>query len=127
MGTNGYLRVQLSLNGIQTDAYVSRLVCTAFNGPPPSRTYEAAHLDKDRQNNSPENLCWRLPTDNRAQRTIARGENHAMARLTEDQVRQILRLPRLRGQDRRLAEAFGLSREQVRDVRLRKCWRHINV
>lgn len=35
---------------------VHRLVCEAFNGPPPSQTSIVLHLDENPSNNRPENL-----------------------------------------------------------------------
>lgn len=37
---------------------VHRLVCEAFNGPPPPGTQCCMHLDEDFRNNRPENLKW---------------------------------------------------------------------
>jgi hypothetical protein len=36
---------------------VHRLVCEAFNGPPPAESV-CMHLDEDASNNRPENLAW---------------------------------------------------------------------
>lgn len=37
---------------------VSRLVCEAFNGPPPDTASKALHEDDDPSNNTPGNLNW---------------------------------------------------------------------
>ena len=39
-----------------------RLVCYEAHGPPPIG-YHAHHIDGDKQNDSPENLEWREPSD----------------------------------------------------------------
>ena len=37
---------------------VARLVCEAFNGPPPSSESVCMHLDENSRNNAPANLGW---------------------------------------------------------------------
>lgn len=58
---DGYLNVKL---GRKRREYVHRLVCEAFNGPPPRRYYHADHRDFDRTNNTPGNLRWLPPSLN---------------------------------------------------------------
>ncbi len=125
--SNGYRRVSLCREGEQKDAYIHRLVCVAFFGPAPDPSWHADHIDSDRAHNHVTNLRWLSPTENRARRRIARGERSGVSKLTEVQVREILARatsPRL---DRTIAADFGMSREQIRDIRLRKLWRHVNV
>jgi hypothetical protein len=43
---------------------VSRLVCEAFHGAPPSDIHQAAHLDCDPSNNYEWNLEWQTPAEN---------------------------------------------------------------
>jgi hypothetical protein len=55
--SKGYLTVMLGRRGGRH--YVHRLVCRAFNGPPPaSGVYHADHIDFTRDNNVPTNLRW---------------------------------------------------------------------
>lgn len=37
---------------------IHRLVCEAFNGPPPFKGAMAMHIDEDSRNNHPSNLKW---------------------------------------------------------------------
>lgn len=60
--SRGYLRLFL---GRRRRDYVHRLVCEAFHGAPPVATYHADHVDWDRTNNTPGNLRWLPPEDNR--------------------------------------------------------------
>lgn len=61
----GYEQVTLSKNRIAKTFLVHRLVCEAFNGPPPddSKTW-VLHGDGNRRNNLPENLRWGDVVDN---------------------------------------------------------------
>lgn len=43
---------------------VHRMVCEAFNGPPPSGKGVCMHLDEDSKNNAPENLAWGTQREN---------------------------------------------------------------
>ena len=74
---------------------VNRAVCLAFYGEPPSEEYQAAHLDGRTENNRPENLAWKTPTENAADKvrhgTAPIGVNNARARLNEVAVADIIR------------------------------------
>jgi hypothetical protein len=65
---SGYLRVTLlSANGRLIHRHVAALVLEAFVGPRPSARHHAAHApDRDRRNNRLENLLWKLPEENEA-------------------------------------------------------------
>jgi hypothetical protein len=54
---NGYLRVQLSNNGIDKKYYIHRLVGTNFI-PNPNDYKEINHKDEDKSNNNVSNLEW---------------------------------------------------------------------
>lgn len=43
---------------------VHRLVCEAFNGPPPDDKSVCMHLDESSANNKPENLSWGTQKEN---------------------------------------------------------------
>lgn len=121
--SNGYTRVSFSIGGVHTDKYVHRLVCTAFHGPAPSALHHADHKDCRRDHNHETNLQWLTPEDNRSRRVFGIGEDASRSKLSLDQVNHIRSMPFARGQDGRIAAAFGVSREQVRDIRLGKSWR----
>lgn len=73
---------------------VNRAVCWAFHGKPPSAKHEAAHLDGRTSNNRPENLKWKTPTENAADKirhgTAPIGVKNARARLNEAIVADII-------------------------------------
>jgi hypothetical protein len=43
---------------------VARLVCEAFNGPPPDKRSVCMHIDENARNNAPENLRWGTQREN---------------------------------------------------------------
>ncbi len=64
---DGYLCIGLRVaSNIIVGKRISRLVCEAFNGPPPPGRPHCAHRDGVKVNNSPENLYWATPSENEA-------------------------------------------------------------
>jgi hypothetical protein len=124
--SNGYLSVRLYPD--DRTMMVSRLVCAAFNGPPPTPAYHADHINGDRADNHSTNLRWLSPTANRALRIPLRGERHNMAKLNEVAVHRIRTEittstePRM-DFDMRLAAEYGVTHESIRNVRLGRTWR----
>lgn len=55
----------------------------------------------------------------------ARGESNGLSKLTEAQVIEILKTERSVIQNRDFADRFGVSVETIRNVYLRKTWRHL--
>jgi len=123
---NGYLSVRLYPD--DRTMMVSRLVCAAFNGQPPTPAYHADHINGDRADNHHKNLRWLSPTANRALRIPIRGERHRMAKLNAAAVRRIrAEITTSTEQclyfDKRLAAEYGVTRESIRNVRLGNTWR----
>ena len=101
---------------------IHKLVCTAFHGPPPSDQHEVAHNDGDRSNPRANNLRWATRQENMADTfrhgTHVRGLRHPLARLSDDQVREILEVKRAPGIQSRIAEKFGVSVSLISLIRL---------
>lgn len=124
--------VALYVDTIRNDRLVSRLVCTAFKGDPPTPEHQAAHLNEIASDDRADNLEWQTPEQNIATRIPSRGENHYAAKTTEAVVRQIRQmhaekkhLNRHYGAIPALAKQFGLTATAVEDIVNRKKWRHI--
>lgn len=123
--SNGYLRVCLCRNeGERADAYIHRLVCTAFHGEPAQSNMHADHINGRRDDNAATNLRWLTPADNRARRLVAKGEGHSSAKLTEADVRLIRVSAESNSQ---LGKRFGVSRRTIADARIGKTWGHVNA
>jgi hypothetical protein len=124
----GYLRVSLCRDGKAYVRYIHVLICLSFHGPKPHPRFHASHLDGNKLNNHASNLAWETPEQNYRRRyeqddtQYATGERQGLARLTEDQVREI----RASNETHRvLAERFGVSRPTITSVRTRRTWKHV--
>lgn len=114
----GYANVRLSADGRQSWKKVARLVAEAWHGPPPVGRTQAAHLDGNRLNNGAENIAWKSPKENSADRLIhgthRAGARHPRAKLCVEQVAAI----RASGlSSRAAARAFGISQTHVVHIR----------
>ncbi len=123
----GYSTVNLG-NGVgKRRFYVHRLVLEAFVGPRPHGMV-CRHLDGDRANNRVENLAWGTYAENEADKlrhgTWLVGEQ-INAKLTEAEVREIRKL-RVGGMTfSEIADAYEVSRHNVKAIVYRRSWRHL--
>lgn len=124
----GYLAIKLRVNGRKQTFKVHHLVLLAFVGPRPEGM-ECRHLDGNKTNNRPENLCWGTGTENVADRlrhgTTARGEHHGQARLTETNVIEIRKLLAQGMPQQAIASRFGVSRMTIWKIKMGICWAHV--
>jgi hypothetical protein len=70
---NGYPIIAVHSGGgerKQKSRRISRLVCEAFHGSPPSIRHAAAHNDGNPENNVPSNLRWATPAENMADKKL---------------------------------------------------------
>jgi hypothetical protein len=123
-GTNGYLTVTIN----KRQRSIHRLIAEAFLGECPS-TLQVNHKDGNKQNNNIENLeyvscrqnlCHALSTGLRTNR----GDKNAMAKLTEDTVREILSLKGTATQQE-IGARFGVTRRAVGMIFNGDTWSHI--
>ncbi|MFI5102882.1 MAG: HNH endonuclease [Terriglobales bacterium] len=49
---------------------MNRLICEAFNGPPLSSKHEAAHLNGINDDDRADNLAWKTPVENCADKAV---------------------------------------------------------
>jgi hypothetical protein len=126
----GYSVVNLiDHDGVRHGHSINRLVAFAFHGEPPTPKHQAAHLDGDRQNNVPSNLCWATSKENHGHRaahgTDPRGERSNSAKLTAPQVVMIRQAIASGRTQVAVAREFGVSNVQVRNIALRRSWSHV--
>jgi len=127
---SGHLKVHLRNNERHRNEYVHRLVLFAFVGPCPSGK-ECRHFpDRSPKNNRLNNLSWdtRLVNqrDSIRHRTRARGEQHGLAKLSNQKIRAIQRIKVWSyGTLVKLARSYGVHVETIRRIRDRKVWAHI--
>lgn len=68
---SGYPRVRIMRGGRRRSVLLHLAVLRAFAGPAPSPRHDGAHLDGDKTNSALENLAWKLPEDNEADKRRA--------------------------------------------------------
>jgi hypothetical protein len=128
-----YRRVALGGTGSCTRAYIHRLVCCAFHGPPPTDRHEVNHINSDPADNRVENLEWvtrgqnmQHAYDNGRKASPTKGSRHYLAKLTEDDVCEIRRAYAAGDSNQReLGEAYGILQTTVSRIVLRRSWKHI--
>lgn len=104
---------------------IHRLVCKAFNGPPPDESWVCHHKNGDTLDNSPENLEW-LPRDENVRIAVI-GEINHHAKLNEQAVK-VIRWARKTGVDARLlASLHGVRKHCIYDVASGRTWRHVDA
>ena len=126
----GYTSLELRrADGARVKVWTHRAILMAFRGlPGPGQ--EARHLDGNPANNHIDNLAWGTKAENAADKvrhgTAAIGRRHGMAKLTEDDVREI-RLRKAAGDSSvTLALAFGVSSATIDGIVARRTWRHVD-
>lgn len=127
---NGYMRVALCRDGKPFSQSVHRLVAKAFV-PPTDGCEHINHKNGNKQDNRSENLEWVTPSMNmrHAQvmglQRVPKGSARAMAKLTEDQVREIRRLLAAGVVQRRIAEQFGVAYCKITMIKQGTAWKHV--
>ena len=125
---DGYVCVRISVNGKAYTKYVHRLICEAFNGPPPDGKI-VAHSDGDKSNNVPNNLQWATNSENEAHKIIhgtrAQGERAGSSKLTREEV-LLIRSHAMFGERAAVLSAlFGISISHVSRIINRQTWTHL--
>lgn len=117
---NGYMIVNPVVAGKPITSRVHSLVCEAFHGPRPEGM-DCSHLDDDKGNNRPDNLCWETPLANQRRRHANgiddRGSRNSRASLTLEQVRDCRRMLNQGMSTVEVAAHFGCSRPVISRVK----------
>lgn len=124
-GTNkGYGTIKL--NGRKR--FVSRIVCEAANGPPPTRAHEAAHSCGNGHNGccSQRHLSWKTPLENAQDRiqhgTSLKGEENPTSKLTSTQVEAIFELCKTTS-PYKVSLLLGIPQSTIRNIAGGNSWR----
>lgn len=130
-GEWGHLKVALKRNGARNrgtdfkDFAVHQLVLRAFSDPPEGKV-EVRHRNGIAWDNQLSNLEWGTSKENkadaRAHGTMSHRKTSAQTRLTDGLVNLVRKIPRSELNDREVADALGVSRKLICDVRLGKRW-----
>jgi hypothetical protein len=109
-----------------------RLMCELAHGEPTADKYEAAHSCGRGHEGcvNPRHLRWASRTENQRDRlkhgTDSRGEKCGKAKLSEDDVREIIRQ---KGNKtvRQLADIYGVHHSTIWNIQSRNIWTYIEV
>lgn len=122
----GYLCVSIGVDGKRIKLQAHRAVLMAFVGLPPAGL-EACHCNGKSDDNRIENLRWDTHLANNHDRlkhgTYDRGEDHAMAKYSEADIRRI-RAGEISFSDAR--RSLGISLTHFYRVRKGEGWKHLN-
>lgn len=131
---NGYLRVSMNLTGKSKSYFVHRLVAKCFVENPYCLPV-VNHKDGNKHNNHYSNLEWVTSSENNKHAfalklrkpVVHRGEDHAMHKLTQEEVDYIrsVHLPRhdIYG-SKPLACRFGVRPQTITDIVHGRSWSH---
>jgi hypothetical protein len=117
---HGYLRVNLCKNGIRKIKRVHSLVLLTFVGPRPSKMDSRHFPDQNGANNYVINLSYCTRKTNSEDKII----NGTYGKLSADKVHQIFHAT---GTKAEIAKRFGISPEQVKNIKQGKNWKHLNL
>lgn len=126
----GYPALTLRKGGKGYRRAVHRLVALAFI-PNPDGKPQVNHKNGDKTDNRAENLEWVTGSENCRHALaeelyqMARGEQRASAKLTEDNVREIRALARSGMFHRDIAAQFGVGRKAITKVVNFQRWKHV--
>ena len=124
----GYPATIIFIDKKRYPIHIHRLVLLAFRGKP-KKGHVCRHLDGDPFNNNLLNLRWGTHKQNSEDQmrhdTFVWGSRNGMAKLTEDDVREIkVRLKR--GEfSNPIGRIYGVAGSAIRAIRCGKTWRHV--
>jgi hypothetical protein len=121
----GHKYVRVFYSGKYRARGIHRYVVEAFKGPCPPGM-ECLHIDGDASNNRLDNLRWGTPTENQNDRlrhgTSNRGSKSAAAKLTEEDVREILAASAAGERGCLIAKRFGIASQTVCNIIKGRRW-----
>jgi hypothetical protein len=125
-GDGRYPSVALSKCGVEKTFMVHSLVARAFIGECP-QGYEVCHNDGSKTNARADNLRYDTRANNHADKishgTSLRGERNAQAKLSKEDIAEIISLRGVETQ-RKIAAKFGVTQSNISCIFLGKSWRH---
>jgi hypothetical protein len=124
----GYVAVDLSVNGKRSRVRVHKIVLEAFVGPCPVGM-ECCHADDDRANNELSNLRWDTKKNNMKDRDAAghtrKGDQHHAVIIDEQKAREIKAMIAAGKMPTEIAKALGVGRNVVANIKYNKTWSHV--
>lgn len=107
--------------------YVHRLVAEAWHGNP-FEGAEADHIDRDRSNNTPENLRWVTRQENADNRVLNpnKGSASNLSKLNEEDVRLIRKELGAGAKASDLATKYDVNVSTIRRINNGQLWAHLD-
>jgi hypothetical protein len=122
----GYQKFLSHKAGVKKNISLHVCVLQAFTGSAPEG-FECCHGNGDRKDNRHSNLRWGTRAENAKDRalhgTAIRGEESPNSKLSDRDVREILRSPESHAE---VASVYGVSAELVGMIRNGKAWSHLD-
>lgn len=127
---DGYLKVILS-GGSRANKVcvrVHKLILLTFKGNPPKDMIDPTvnHIDHNIKNNHIDNLEWMERVDNVKDRPNPIGEKNSQAKLTENDVKEIIKLLKNNVSLSKIGEKYNVSKSTISSIKRGKTWKHIN-
>lgn len=114
--------------GERVQEYVAVTICETFHGPRPAGMH-AAHEDGNSLNDRADNLSWKTPKENAADKilhgTQQIGERNPYAKLTEEKVREFRRRHAAGEAQTDIARDFGITPVALSMVHRGLTWSHV--
>ena len=131
INNKGYVRANVLVNGRYKVLYIHTAVCRAFHGEKPAGCTLVRHLNDDKRDNRSVNLAYGTHADNMQDaiknNKFHRGSHHRLAKITEQQAREI-KIGISNGENNiELAHKFNLSPATIRLIRIGQNWAHIQI
>lgn len=124
----GYLNVDVRVDGLKQYIPVHRMVAIAFIPNPENKPF-VNHIDGNKQNNVVTNLEWVTAQENTlhavASGLIKIGSEHHQSKLTEKEVHEIKNLMLLGERDVVLAERYNANTGVMFGIRAGRIWKHV--
>ncbi len=127
----GYPFVQVQIKGKPTTRVIHRLLLITFVGPPPTANHHAAHKNGDSQDNRLENLAWKTPIENAADKKLhgteydRKGSKNYQAKLSEQDVLSIRQLRKQGATLQSLADLYKVDKSLIWQITTGKGWKHL--
>lgn len=109
--------------GVRFCVGAHHIVCETFHGPRPPGMY-ATHENGVPDDNRPENLSWKPPAGNTADRWRHGTDWHPQRKLVEDDARAILAAADQPAAE--LAVRYGVTVGTINHIRRGRTWRHLH-
>lgn len=121
----GYNHVSIKVNGRFVSQRVHRLIAQAFI-PNPDNLPEVNHKNGIKTDNRVSNLEWVTSQQNQlhSTRVLGKGvgEDHPMAKITEQKVHEICKLFSAGYQNKQVSEITGVGKDTIHKIRSRETW-----